>query len=119
VLEPVLVAVPLKFMPKKPPMRPKTILTKFIEIIENTSTSMLPSFLCAALLYSSHDPTMVAMPARLPTIKTMLVGKTEIVMEPRIEVRNVASNIQRPETIDSAKAAVGFGSTFTDICGSS
>jgi len=84
---------------------------KFMDSIEKTSTKVLPSFLWAALLYSSQDPTNVSMPAMLPHMRSMLAGNPgtrsdEIAV---MEIRRV--NI--PASIDSAKAAVGFFSTFT------
>src|SRR2546430_13392767 len=56
-------------------MRPRMRPMKFMDSIEKTSTNVLPSFLWAALLYSSQPPTRVRIPAILPQIRSMLLGK--------------------------------------------
>ena len=86
---------------------------KFMDSIEKTSTNVLPSFLWAALLYSSQLPTSVSMPARLPQIKSRLVGKPGTSSDPIALATKAPTRVNIPASIDSAKAAVGFFSTFT------
>ncbi len=106
------VELPLNEYPRKPPMRPRMGLTKFPEIREKTSTSIEPSFLWAALLYSSHDPTKQIMPAMVPHTRIMPLnpGTRSIVTELAMKA---VSRVVIPASSDIAKAAVGLGPTFT------
>src|SRR6266436_3596575 len=94
-------------------MRPRMRPMKFMDSIEKTSTKVLPSFLWAALLYSSQPPTRVSMPAILPQIRSMLLGKPGTSSDVIALARNAPTRVNIPASIDSAKAAVGFFSTFT------
>ena len=86
----------------------------FMEIREKTSTSIEPSFLWAALLYSSQEPTMTSMPAMVPQTCIMVTRVGSVRRRSGDEVsRNVPSMVTRPAITESAKAAVGFASTFT------
>ncbi len=93
-------------------MRPRIGLTKFPEIREKTSTSIDPSFLWAALLYRSQEPTKQTRPAMLPHTRIMLLnaGTMSIATLPAMKA---VSSVVIPASSDSAKAAVGFGATFT------
>jgi len=86
---------------------------KFMDSIEKTSTKVLPSFLWAALLYSSQPPTRVSMPAILPQIRSILLGKPGTSSDVMALARKAPTRVNIPASIDSAKAAVGFFSTFT------
>ena len=92
-------------------MRPRMRPMKFMDSIEKTSTKVLPSFLWAALLYSSQDPTNVSRPAMLPQMRSILVGNPGTRSD-EIAVMEI-TRVNIPASIDSAKAAVGFFSTFT------
>jgi len=84
---------------------------KFMDSIEKTSTNVLPSFLWAALLYSSQDPTNVRIPAMLPHMRSILAGNPGTRSDEIAVIEITRVNI--PASIDSAKAAVGLFSTFT------
>ncbi len=101
----------LKVYPRNPPMRPRINPTKFIDIKEKTSTSIDPIFLLAALLNNSHEPAKVAMPAMTPHAKAMVPLKIGMLMA--WMVTNAVIRVISPASADSAKAAVGFGDTFT------
>src|SRR6266852_8520118 len=94
-------------------MRPRMRPMKFMDSIEKTSTKVLPSFLWAALLYSSQPPTRVSMPAILPQIRSILLGKPGTSSDVMALARKAPTRVNIPASIDSAKAAVGFFSTFT------
>src|SRR6266436_8200730 len=94
-------------------MRPRMRPMKFMDSIEKTSTNVLPSFLWAALLYSSQQPTRVRIPARLPQIRSILLGKPGTSSDVMALARKAPTRVNIPASIDSAKAAVGFFSTFT------
>ncbi len=94
-------------------MRPRINPTKFSEITEKTSTSIDPIFLCAALLYSSHDPTSVSMPAMLPHIRIIDEEIPGISRELTVLAMKALIRVISPASADSAKAAVGFGDVFT------
>ena len=92
-------------------MRPRINPTKFIEITEKTSTSIDPIFLWAALLYSSHEPAKVAMPAM--TLHASAIVPVNKGMLMALMVTNAVIRVTSPASADSAKAAVGFGAVFT------
>src|SRR5712664_931110 len=94
-------------------MRPRMSPMKFMDSIEKTSTKVLPSFLWAALLYSSQPPTSTRTPAILPQIKSILLGKPGTSSDVIALATNAPTRVNIPASIDSAKAAVGFFSTFT------
>jgi hypothetical protein len=94
-------------------MRPRTSPMKFMDSIEKTSTKVLPSFLWAALLYSSQPPTSTRTPAILPQIRSILLGKPGTSSDVMALATNAPTRVNIPASIDSAKAAVGFFSTFT------
>src|SRR6267143_2687229 len=94
-------------------MRPRMRPMKFMDSIEKTSTRVLPSFLWAALFYSSHLPTSTRTPAILPQIRSMLLGKPGTSRDVMALATNAPTRVNIPASIDSAKAAVGFFSTFT------
>ena len=94
-------------------MRPRTSPMKFMDSIEKTSTRVLPSFLWAALLYSSQPPTSTRTPAILPQIRSILLGKPGTSSDVIALARKAPTRVNIPASIDSAKAAVGFFSTFT------
>jgi hypothetical protein len=104
---------PLKVYPRNPPMRPRINPTKFSEITEKTSTSIDPIFLWAALLYSSHEPTSVSMPAMLPHTRIIEESIPGISKELTVLAMKALIRVISPASADSAKAAVGFGATFT------
>jgi len=104
---------PLKVYPRNPPMRPRINPTKFSEITEKTSTSIDPIFLWAALLYSSHEPTSVSSPAMLPHTRIIVVLRPGISSELTVLAMKALIRVISPASADSAKAAVGFGATFT------
>ena len=86
---------------------------KFMDSIEKTSTKVLPSFLWAALLYSSQLPTSTRTPAILPQIRSISLGKPGTSSDVIALARKEPTRVNIPASIDSAKAAVGFGATFT------
>ena len=88
-------------------MRP----TKLTDSMEKTSTSVLPIFLWAALLYNSHDPTSTSIPVTAPQIRSILLGN-QLTLSAEIVMKALIREII-PARIDRAKAAVGFGWTFT------
>ena len=94
-------------------MRPRISPRMFIYISEKTSTSIDPSFLWAALLYSSHEPTMTSRPAIVPQtcIKVASAGSVKKTMGDAVSMK-APSMVMKPAISDSAKAAVGFGSLF-------
>jgi hypothetical protein len=94
-------------------MRPRTRPMKFMDSIEKTSTKVLPSFLWAALLYSSQPPTSTRTPAILPQIRSILLGKPGTSSDVIALATKAPTRVNIPASIDSAKAAVGFFSTFT------
>ena len=113
-LEVLVVLAPVLYVyPRNPPMRPRMRPMKFMDSIEKTSTNVLPSFLWAALLYSSQPPTRVRIPAILPQIRSMLLGKPGTSSDVMALARKAPTRVNIPASIDSAKAAVGFFSTFT------
>ena len=94
-------------------MRPRMSPMKFMDSIEKTSTKVLPSFLWAALLYSSQPPTSTRTPAILPQIRSILLGKPGTSSDVIALATKAPTRVNIPASIDSAKAAVGFFSTFT------
>src|SRR5712692_6239910 len=94
-------------------MRPRMSPMKFMDSIEKTSTRVLPSFLWAALLYSSQPPTSTRTPAILPQIRSMLLGKPGTSSDVIALARKAPTRVNIPASIDSAKAAVGLFSTIT------
>jgi hypothetical protein len=109
----VVVLLALYVNPRNPPMRPRMRPMKFIDSMEKTSTRVLPSLRWAALLNSSQDPTSVSIPATLPQIRSRLLGNPGTSSDPIALARNAPIRVNSPASSDSAKAAVGFGSTFT------
>lgn len=107
------VLVPLYVNPRNPPMSPRMRPMKFIDSIEKTSTSVLPIFRWAALLYNSQDPTRTSIPATLPQIRSRLPGKPGTSSDAMALARKAPTRVNIPASNDSAKAAVGFCSTFT------
>ena len=84
---------------------------KLTDRMEKTSTRMLPIFLWAALLYNSHDPTHTSIPVTAPQIRRRLLGNQPTSIAEMVTKALIREII--PASIDSAKAAVGFGATFT------
>ena len=93
-------------------MRPRMRPMKFIDSMEKTSTSVLPSFLWAALLYSNQDPTSTSIPAMLPQIRSKSLGKPGTRSDVMVLAMKAPTRVNIPASSDSAKAAVGFGSTL-------
>ena len=82
-----------------------------MDISEKTSTSIDPSFRWAALLYSSHEPTMTSRPAIVPQTCIMVASAGSVMKTRGDEVSMKApSMVMKPAISESAKAAVGFGS---------
>ncbi len=98
--------------PRNPPTRPKINPTKLNDITEKPITSIEPIFLCASLLYSSHEPSIVKMPAMPPRIKTFVVLIPGIKIGASADVRKALTRVNIPARNESAKAAVGFASGF-------
>src|SRR3989442_2182769 len=94
-------------------MRPRMSPMKFMDSIEKTRTNVLTRFLWAELLYSRQLPTSTRTPAILPQIRSMLLGKPGTSSDVIALARNAPTRVNIPASIDSAKAAVGFFSTFT------
>src|SRR3989442_4804234 len=94
-------------------MRPRMSPMKFMDSIEMTSNRVLHSLLWAALLYSSQLQTSTRTPAILPQIRSMSVGKPGTSSDVIALARKAPTRVNIPASIDSAKAAVGFFSTFT------
>lgn len=106
------VVVLLNEYPRIPPMRPRIKPRRFMDITEKTSTSKLPSFLWAALLYSSQEPMRTQTPVMVPQIRNSDDGNPGMNSAPRVVATNAVIRVNIPASIDSAKAAVGFRSTF-------
>src|SRR5207247_8685064 len=85
---------------------------KFIERMEKTSTSVLASVLWAALLYSKEDTTSTSIPAMLAQIRSKSVGKPGTRSDVMVLAMKAPTRVNIPASSDSAKAAVGFGSTL-------
>jgi hypothetical protein len=109
----VVVLLVLYVNPRNPPMRPRMRPRKFNDSIEKTRTRVLPSFRWAALLNSNHDPTSVSTPAMLPQMRSILPLTRLDASKSALMPVKLMANVKIAESIDSAKAAVGFGSTFT------